>query len=564
MTGIPEYRGLANRDVRPLKNTPSASSANDDGRFVVSVEEFRQGINLSGGGGSGGIPRGVASGAAGQSPLRGEPYVPKAWLRAQNGNGMSEEERVAKLRKIRESAQEYEGLLMAEMIKQMRQKPMAKTPGSETLSEIAEKPFTAALTAAGGLGLADKIVEDVAAQEGLAATLADHPEVMGPNWRQRIAPSRLYKPVNLGGSEGGGEAETVPSPAADTARGGSGSGPATDAATASAQFSTSATPRFGTLRRAPDIRTGSGGSGLADPSGSRDVYGAQPPSRTQSPSGSAPAAPEKARAGSTGASDSGLVSLLPPPSSSAPAAPETARAGSTGASDSGPVSLLPPPRHVPGTFGRHMAAPGTLSASASVASPGAQEAAKSSRSVPGGARPAFRRGPGAPPVPASRDFRTSAHEATVARADTRTPSPSPSPASGDIVMDEDLISVEDLAPAGSGRTGQADPGRTAQANVPGTPGGNASPNAPEPVLTGREAATAWAQMAFRPERASRRTVSGEATPGISPASFPPDPAVQKAAGAPADPGAASGQADLRTPADSGTPVTDASSYDGPF
>jgi Rod binding domain-containing protein len=179
-----------------------------DGGFVVSVEEFRQGINMNAGAGQGGaavpsgLPRGAPAGTAADSPFRGEAYVPKSWLRAQNGNGLSEDEKVAKLRKIRESAQEYEGLLMAEMIKMMRQKPMAKTPGSDTLSEIAEKPFTAALAAAGGLGLADKIVEDVASQEGLAGTLSDHPEIMGPNWRQRIAPSRLYKPVSLGGAPG--------------------------------------------------------------------------------------------------------------------------------------------------------------------------------------------------------------------------------------------------------------------------------------------------------------------------------------------------------------------------
>ncbi|MDR3152702.1 MAG: hypothetical protein LBW85_00155, partial [Deltaproteobacteria bacterium] len=220
MTGIPEYRGLANRDVRPLKG--ASPSAQGDGRFVVSVEDMRRGFTMSmtGGPGEAGAPEaaegageapapGQASGTSPQeaggearSPLRGQPHVPKSWLRAQNGNGLSEEEKVAKLQKIRKSAQDYEGLLMAEMIKQMRQKPMAKTPGSDTFSEIAEKPFTAALTAAGGLGLADKIVEDVAAQEGLSGTLADHPEVMGPNWRQRIAPSRLYKPVTLGGPAG--------------------------------------------------------------------------------------------------------------------------------------------------------------------------------------------------------------------------------------------------------------------------------------------------------------------------------------------------------------------------
>ncbi|MDR2613371.1 MAG: hypothetical protein LBG06_11360 [Deltaproteobacteria bacterium] len=263
MTGIPEYRGLANQDVRPLRSTPSASAARDDGKFVISVEEMRRdGLNISTGGGDGAEPgagggpqagppaaiaRGVPAGTAAASPLRGEPYVPKAWLRAQNGNGLSEEEKAAKLRKIRESAQEYEGLLVAEMIKLMRQKPMAKTPGSDTLSEIAEKPFTAALMAAGGLGLADRIVEDVAAQEGLAGTLEAHPEIMGPGWRARIAPSRRYKPVNLGGPGASGAGD----PAADAP------GRPSDPQPASAAGGGHAAR----LRRAPDLPQ-AGGSGI--------------------------------------------------------------------------------------------------------------------------------------------------------------------------------------------------------------------------------------------------------------------------------------------------------------
>jgi Rod binding domain-containing protein len=104
------------------------------------------------------------------------------------------EQKVAKLKDLRKSAEDYEGMLMAEMIKSMRQSAFADTPGSETYSEIAERPFTAAITAAGGLGLAETIVSQVAAQEGLDDVLAASPEVMGPNWRQRLSPSQMPKP----------------------------------------------------------------------------------------------------------------------------------------------------------------------------------------------------------------------------------------------------------------------------------------------------------------------------------------------------------------------------------
>jgi Rod binding domain-containing protein len=241
MGGIPEYRGLANNDIRPLRNTPSSAgqSSGKNGSMVFSVEDFRKGINFKssdavGGTSSKGNTDNNASpnaqnsqnaqNAYGTSALSDTSnssnpsdasdannttdnskstslssyrkkggYVPKSYLRAHSGGNMTEEQRIQKLQKIRESAKEYEGVLMAEMIKSMRQQPLTKTAGSETLTEIAEKPFTAALTAAGGLGLADKIVEDVAAQEGLSGTLNDHPEIMGPNWKMRIAPSRRFK-----------------------------------------------------------------------------------------------------------------------------------------------------------------------------------------------------------------------------------------------------------------------------------------------------------------------------------------------------------------------------------
>jgi hypothetical protein len=115
-----------------------------------------------------------------------------ASLRDQS-QSLTEEEKIGQLKKIKKAAEDYEGLLMKEMIKSVRQSPLVKTAGSETYSEIAEKPFTAALTAAGGLGLAEKIVSDVARQEGLTDTLKAHPEIMGPNYRPKISPNLTRK-----------------------------------------------------------------------------------------------------------------------------------------------------------------------------------------------------------------------------------------------------------------------------------------------------------------------------------------------------------------------------------
>jgi Rod binding domain-containing protein len=124
---------------------------------------------------------------------------------------MTEEQRLGQLAQIRKSAEEYEGMLIAEMIKSMRQSPFVKTPGGDTYAEIAEKPFTAALTAAGGLGLAQTIITQVASQEGLGDTLDAHPEVMGPRYRARLSPSQMRKPgPRAVRPDGGGQA---PAPA---------------------------------------------------------------------------------------------------------------------------------------------------------------------------------------------------------------------------------------------------------------------------------------------------------------------------------------------------------------
>ncbi|MDR2340442.1 MAG: hypothetical protein LBF40_09995, partial [Deltaproteobacteria bacterium] len=210
MGAVEQYKGIANQDLRSLRG---GNQAPREGARIISVEDLRRGATFE-------VPeeaeapKGVpqegaadaekAAGSPTLAPYRGRrgdtlgKTIPDSYLAAHSDRGLTEEQKIAKLTKIRDSAKEYEGMLMAEMIKSMRQTPMAKTPGSDTYSEIAEKPFTAALTAAGGLGLADRIVEDVARQEGLLGTLAEHPEVMGPNWNPRISPSKMYKPANTG------------------------------------------------------------------------------------------------------------------------------------------------------------------------------------------------------------------------------------------------------------------------------------------------------------------------------------------------------------------------------
>ncbi|MDR2349495.1 MAG: hypothetical protein LBF41_02555, partial [Deltaproteobacteria bacterium] len=200
MGDVQAYRGLYNTDVRSLKNTPKSAGNKREGGsapLVFNAEDMRKGVNLKTGDvdGTGGGKSGAAAKDGSDPGARraGKALVPKSYLRSISGGNLTEEQKVAKLKKIRDSAKEYEGLLMAEMIKSMRQKPLKKTAGSDTFTEIAEKPFTAALTAAGGLGLADKIIEDVAGQEGLSATLEEHPEIMGANWKMRIAPSKRRK-----------------------------------------------------------------------------------------------------------------------------------------------------------------------------------------------------------------------------------------------------------------------------------------------------------------------------------------------------------------------------------
>jgi hypothetical protein len=402
------------------------------------------------------------------------------------------------------------------MIKQMRQKPMAKTPGSDTLSEIAEKPFTAALAAAGGLGLADTIVEDVASQEGLAATLAEHPEVMGPNWRQRIAPSRLYKPVSLGGppgiSDGDGAYSVSP---ATPASGASASVPSPgDSAASGAPLESP-----GALRRAPDVRAGRAPAAQA----------AAAPEAAAPANQADPAGREAARASSDSVR---LVSLLAPPAdrTSVPAA------GKRGAVSGKPGSAQPPAR------GGLRASGGTLTAAAAAATPGAQEAFRSSRATLEGSRGNFRRGPGAHPAAARAAHPLSALplaadplpdqpratylQAVAALNGVPGDSEDPSPRATAMAADDGLIIEEDLPPPAA-PAGPAPAGPARQTAFRGD--SEAASGAEGSVLTGRAATDAWARLSFRPERTVK---SGTGRPSPS-----GQPAFQAAQGAQTAPGA---------------------------
>ncbi|MDR2386871.1 MAG: hypothetical protein LBE80_04710 [Deltaproteobacteria bacterium] len=204
----------------PASRVSSSSAAAPKQSLVFSVEDFKKGVNI----GTQAAPEAAADSAApaesSESPVGlslrdassgtiaklidelpegayGRRYRPLDNGKLADASGkvknLSEEQKISKLKQIKESAEEYEGFLIAEMIKSMRQSPFVKTPGGETYSEIAEKPFTAALTEAGGLGLSQTIVNQVAAQEGLGEALAAHGEVMGPHWKQRLAPSQMPK-----------------------------------------------------------------------------------------------------------------------------------------------------------------------------------------------------------------------------------------------------------------------------------------------------------------------------------------------------------------------------------
>lgn len=181
MNGM-DIGNLSRSGVRPLRSTAKARDAEGPVQ-TFSVEALKNGGTMEMGG--------MLEGQSIREQYRGKGPAPSA-RRAQNSQ-LSPQEQVEKLGKIRKSAVEYEGVFVDQLVKQMRQSPMAKTPGGDTFSDIAEQPFRDFLSQNGGIGLADTIVSQVARQEGLEQTLQENPGIMGSNWRPTVPQNLMQK-----------------------------------------------------------------------------------------------------------------------------------------------------------------------------------------------------------------------------------------------------------------------------------------------------------------------------------------------------------------------------------
>lgn len=102
---------------------------------------------------------------------------------------------LAKLEKIKRAAVDYESFFVQKMIEAMRLSPLAEVPGGRVYLELAEKSLAGHLAQAGGLGLAEKIITQVARQEGLEAPLSQRPDILGPGREIRLPASHMIKPL---------------------------------------------------------------------------------------------------------------------------------------------------------------------------------------------------------------------------------------------------------------------------------------------------------------------------------------------------------------------------------
>ncbi|MDR2935617.1 MAG: hypothetical protein LBV70_07075 [Candidatus Adiutrix sp.] len=178
--------------VKPLRGTARASES----KRVMEVEALKNGGELD----LGRLLEGQAEEGRTLRERAAGRQAPKASARQSRSAGLSPAERLQKLAKIKKSATDYEAIFIDQLVKLMRPSALAHTPGGETFSEIAEQPFRDFLSRAGGLGLADTMVGQIARQEGLEQTLQEHPEVMGPSWRPTIPGNpgpRTYERLTL-------------------------------------------------------------------------------------------------------------------------------------------------------------------------------------------------------------------------------------------------------------------------------------------------------------------------------------------------------------------------------
>ena len=194
--GAATVGNLRRGGVKPLRGTARAASPAETRR--LSVEEMKNGGALDFGGllaEGAPAPAPAASGATLRQRYPGGQTRTSA--RQARNSDLNEAERLQKLAEIKKSATDYESMFVDMLVKQMRPSPITRTPGGDTFSEIAEQPFRNFLSQAGGLGLADSLVGQIARQEGLEQTLQEHPEVMGPAYRPTI-PKSLRRTVPLG------------------------------------------------------------------------------------------------------------------------------------------------------------------------------------------------------------------------------------------------------------------------------------------------------------------------------------------------------------------------------
>ncbi|MDR0882473.1 MAG: hypothetical protein LBP55_08015 [Candidatus Adiutrix sp.] len=178
MSEISQVGDLRPNTVRPLRQM----APKDNNVRQYSVEDLKKGGSLE------------LSGEKAPS-LRQRSFTAKSpfTTRKEHNSQLPPGEQIKKLRDIRKSAVEYESVFVDNLVKQMRQSALTKTPGGDTFSEIAEQPFRNFLSQAGGLGLADTIVNQVARQEGLEQTLQENPGIMGPNWHPAIPRNLMTK-----------------------------------------------------------------------------------------------------------------------------------------------------------------------------------------------------------------------------------------------------------------------------------------------------------------------------------------------------------------------------------
>ena len=195
MAGIEGAGNLRQSTVNSLRSKAKARDQRGETVQRFEVKDLKNGGVLEVGGVIAGTSKPETNGQQSGEPqpqlARGVKLAPKA--RQAHQSQLPVEEQVGQLSKIRKSAVDYEAVLMDQFVKQMRQSPLAKTPGGDTFSDIAEQPFRDFLSQAGGLGLADSITAQVARQQGLEQTLHDYPDIMGPGWRPSIPPNLMKK-----------------------------------------------------------------------------------------------------------------------------------------------------------------------------------------------------------------------------------------------------------------------------------------------------------------------------------------------------------------------------------